>query len=234
MRLPLLVLHVSAGILAMLAGALAIVFSKGSRGHRLAGNVFVICMLSVSAVGAYLGYRKSEADNALGGILAFYLVATAWATARRGGMETWVIEWSEPPIAFVVSAIWITWAVEVTRGRMAVGQNSSAAGYFFFGFLALLCAAGDVRMLLRGLSERQRLLRHLWRMCFGWAIATVSFFLGQPQVFPVWLRGSLFLVALAFLPLFLLVFWLIRVRFTNTYQKSGRVTRRSESSLPAH
>jgi hypothetical protein len=49
MRLPLLVLHVTAGAVAMLAGLLAIVFRKGSLGHRLAGSVFVICMLSVSA-----------------------------------------------------------------------------------------------------------------------------------------------------------------------------------------
>jgi hypothetical protein len=102
---------------------------------------------------------------------------------------------------------------------MSAGQNSSAGGYFFFGVLAVLCAAGDVRMLLRGLSERQRLLRHLWRMCFGWFIATVSFFLGQQQVFPRWLRGSPVLVALAFLPLLLLVFWFTRVRTSKTYEK---------------
>jgi uncharacterized membrane protein len=81
MRLPLLVLHVSARILAMLGGALAMTFQKGSRGHRAAGNMFVICMLTVSAIGSYLGFMKSEADNALGGIFAFYLIATAWATA---------------------------------------------------------------------------------------------------------------------------------------------------------
>jgi hypothetical protein len=48
----------------------------------VAGNVFVICMLTVSAVGAYLGFVKAEADNVLDGIFAFYLVATAWATAN--------------------------------------------------------------------------------------------------------------------------------------------------------
>jgi hypothetical protein len=83
MRLPLLVLHVGAGILAMLAGALAIVFRKGSQGHRRAGNVFVICMLIVSAIGSYLGFVKGEMDNFTGGTFAFYLVATAWATATR-------------------------------------------------------------------------------------------------------------------------------------------------------
>ena len=65
MRLPLLVLHVTAGVVAMLAGLLAIVFRKGSLGHRLAGSVFVICMLSVSAAGAYLAFMKSEPDNVL-------------------------------------------------------------------------------------------------------------------------------------------------------------------------
>jgi hypothetical protein len=116
MRLPILVIHVSAGILAMLAGALSIILRKGSRSHRMAGNVYVISMLTVSAGGAYLAFRGSEADNVLGGMNAFYLVATAWATARRGRTETWALEWSEPPIALVLSAIWITWAVEYVDG----------------------------------------------------------------------------------------------------------------------
>jgi uncharacterized membrane protein len=161
MRFPLLVLHVSAGILAMLAGAFAISFPKGSRRHRTAGNLFVICMLIVSAAGAWLAFWKSESDNVLGGINAFYLVATAWATARRRATKMWTVEWSAPPFGLLVAAIWIAWGVKVTRGQMSAGQNSSAGGYFFFGVLALLCAAGGVRMLLRGLSERQRLLRHL-------------------------------------------------------------------------
>jgi uncharacterized membrane protein len=96
MRLPLIALHVSAGILGMLAGALAIAFRKGSRGHRSIGSVFVICMLSVSAVGSYLGFMKSEMDNFLGGIFAFYLVLTGWATVRRRGNETWKLDWITP------------------------------------------------------------------------------------------------------------------------------------------
>lgn len=221
MRLPLLVVHVSAGILAMLTGALAMSFRKGSQRHRSSGRVFVLSMLTVSAIGAYLALMKSEADNVVGGINSFYLVATAWATARRGAGKTSPFEWSEPLCALAISAIWFTWAVEVTRGRMSAGQNSSSGGYFFFGVLALLCVVGDMRMLVRGLSSRQRLLRHLWRMCFGWFIATVSFFLGQQQVFPAWLRGSIVLVALAFLPLLLLIFWYARVRFARMYRSEG-------------
>lgn len=221
MRLPLLVLHVSAGVLAMIAGALAVSFRKGSRRHRRWGRVFVVSMLTVAAAGAFLALMKSEPDNVLGGVNSFYLVATAWATARRGGNEHLALEWGAPPVALAISAIWISWAVEVTRGRMPAGQNSSAGGYFFFGILALLCLAGDLRMLVRVLSERQRLLRHLWRMCFGWGIATVSFFLGQQQVFPSRLRGSFVLVLLAVFPLLLFVFWYVKVRFTRTYHDAA-------------
>jgi hypothetical protein len=233
MRLPFLVLHVSAGILAMIAGALAISFRKGSLAHRRSGNLFVASMLTVSAVGAYLGFRKSEADNFLGGIFAFYLVATAWATARRGEGKGRKLEWGAPLIAVTFATFNLVWGVEIARGQTAVKDQSPAGSYFFFGTLALLCAAGDVRRLVWGpFSQTQRLVRHLWRMCFGWFIATVSFFLGQQRIFPAWLRHSHIQVALAFLPLLFLVFWFVRVRFSNAYA-NGWEARSTEPSLPA-
>ena len=89
----------------------------------------------------------------------------------------------------------------------------------FMGSIILLAAIGDLRMIVRGISGKRRIARHLWRMCFGWFIATGSFFLGQQQVFPAWLRGSPALLVPALLPLVLLVFWMIRVRFTSVYKK---------------
>lgn len=232
MRLPLLVLHVSAGILAMIAGAFAISFRKGSQAHRRSGNLFVASMLTVSAVGAYLGFMKSEADNLLGGIFAFYLVATAWATARRGEGDGWKLEWGAPLIALTFGTFNLIWGVEVARGQTAVKDQSPAGSYFFFGTLALLCAVGDVRRLVWGpFSKTQRLVRHLWRMCFGWFIATISFFLGQQRIFPAWLRRSHIQVAFAFLPLLFLVFWFIRVRFSDAYT-NGLWDARTEPSRP--
>jgi hypothetical protein len=90
---------------------------------------------------------------------------------------------------------------------------------FFFGVVLLLAAAGDIRMLVRGgISGRHRITRHPWRMCFGLFIATGSFFLGQQQVFPVFLRGSVFLTVLALLPFPLMIYWLFRVRFGKAYK----------------
>jgi len=69
---------------------------------------------------------------------------------------------------------------------------------------------------------RPRILRHLWRMCFGLFFATMSFFVGQQQVFPKFLRGSLLLTVLAFLPLPVMIYWLFRVRWRKAYVIEAR------------
>src|SRR5207245_7197698 len=86
MRLPILVLHICAGMLGLLSGAATISFRKGSRQHILAGNVFVVSMMGMSTAGAYLALMKHQMNNVFGGVLAFYLVTTAWGnreTQRR-------------------------------------------------------------------------------------------------------------------------------------------------------
>ena len=77
---PLLLLHICSGTLGLLSGAVAVSFLKGSRRHAVAGNVFVIAMLSLAASGAYMAIMKSQPGNILGGTLTFYLVLTAWLT----------------------------------------------------------------------------------------------------------------------------------------------------------
>ena len=101
----------------------------------------------------------------------------------------------------------------------SVDKTTAPAGMsFFFGTVLLLASAGDIRMLAHGgIAGRRRIIRHLWRMCYGLFIATGSFFLGQQQVFPASLRGSVFLTVLALLPLPLLIYWFLRVRFSKVY-----------------
>jgi hypothetical protein len=92
------------------------------------------------------------------------------------------------------------------------------------GSVMLLSAAGDLRMLLRGgVFGNKRIVRHLWRMCFGLFVATGSFFLGQQQVFPVSMRGSPVLFIPALLPLALMIFWLLRVWFSSSYRKKPAI-----------
>jgi hypothetical protein len=52
-------------------------------------------------------------------------------------------------------------------------------------------------------------------MCVALLIAAFSFFLGQPQVFPASVRGSALLYIPEIAVLGLMIFWLVRVRFTH-------------------
>jgi uncharacterized membrane protein len=218
MRLPLLILHISAGVLAMFAGAAAISFRKGSRWHGVTGNIFVTAMLCMATAASFLAYMKHQTTNFYGGILTIYLVATAWATARRRDGDTGILDWVGCLFALTIGILSILHGFQKVTGRV---PTDGAPGFMdmFMGSVMLLAGIGDLRMIARGISGKRRIARHLWRMCYGWFIATGSFFLGQQQVFPVWLRGSPLLLVPALLPLVLLIFWMIRVRFTGAYKK---------------
>jgi hypothetical protein len=170
-------------------------------------------MLVMGSSAVYLG-------NVFGGLFACYLVTTAWLTARQREGATSIFDWIALLFGVVVGVAIVTNGVRVATGAVK-GQPGVPTGMLFFvGSVVLLAAAGDVRMLVRGgVFGRQRIVRHLWRMCFGLFIATGSFFIGQPQVFPAFIRKTNLLFVLGILPLILMIFWLFRVRFTNAYKR---------------
>ena len=216
---PLLPVHITGGIVGMASGTVAMVFRKGGTRHALAGKVFVAAMLVMASAAVYLAAIKHQPNNIGGGIFTFYLILTAWLTARRADGETSKFDWLALLLPLVLGIL--TWLNGIRLVRSGTYfQNGVPVGMMFFmGTVMLLATAGDVRLLLRhGILGGKRIVRHLWRMCFGLFIATGSFFLGQQQVFPAWMRGSAFLAILGVLPLPLLIFWLFRFRFANSYK----------------
>jgi hypothetical protein len=124
-------------------------FRKGSRGHRVAGNVFVISKLSLAASAVYLALMKSQVTNVLGGVLTFYLVTTAWLAARRRDGETGMFDWGLLLIALTVGATLVTLGLGAAHSQTGLKYGAPAGLYFIFGSWALLAAAGDIRMLVR-------------------------------------------------------------------------------------
>ena len=217
MRLPLLILHILGGSIGLLSGTFAIAVRKGSLLHRTSGNVFTIAMLTLASSGLCLAILKSQAGNIIGSIITFYMISTAWLAGRRS--NTGRLEWGALLVGIGGAAAILTLAIHSVRNPATADPNAPAGMAFFMAAVLVLAASGDIRMLARGQSSgRPRITRHLWRMCFGLFIATGSFFLGQQQVFPAFLRGSIFLTVLAVLPLPVMIYWLIRVRFKNAYK----------------
>jgi len=232
---PLLLLHIASGTLGMLSGFVAVSLRKGSRRHGLAGDVFVISMMSLAATGVYLAALKHQPGNILGGTLTFYLVTTAWLTARRKDAGTGIFDWGALLIVLAVTATEVILGLEAAISPTGLKYEYPPGPYFFLGSVALLATVGDVRMLVRGgISGTQRLARHLWRMCFALFIAAASIFLARQQIFPALLQRTGVLVFLSVLPLLLMIFWLFRVRFANAYKRTGPVVGVSQPSLAAH
>ena len=217
---PTVMFHAAMGLVGLLAGTAAMVLRKGSRPHALAGRVFVAAMLLMSSTAALIAFfdPQGETINKMMGLLTFYLVGTAWLTARRRGGVAGIDR-----IALFV-AMSLSAALFGHGARVAGGSGSEggvpAAVFFVFGAVAALAANGDRRLLARGgVTGTARIARHLWRMCAALFIAAGSFFLGQPQVFPDWLRNDAGLRAIpVLLVLAALAYWTIRVRFPNAYK----------------
>lgn len=215
---PILALHICAGSLGLLSGTVAISVRKGSRNHLAAGIVFSVSMLILGATGTYIAYTRSQPGNIIGGLLTIYMIATAWMAGRRRDQRTGVFDWVALLFALCVGTACILYGIKAANGETHDGVPAGMD--FFLGFIILLAAAGDIRMLVRrGVSGTQRIARHLWRMCFGLFIASGSFFMGRQRIFPEFVRQSNVLIFLTILPLLLLVFWLIRVRVTNLYKE---------------
>ena len=218
MRLPILILHICSGTVGMLSGFVAVFFRKGSRRHAIAGDTFVISMLTLGASGVYLAIMKSQPGNILGGTLTFYLVATAWLTARRKNKEgeTSIFDWGALLVISTVAAFEMTYGLEAAYSPTGLQFDYPPGPYFFLGTVAMLAVVGDIRMLARcGIAGAQRVARHLWRMCFALFIAASSIFLARQQLFPALFRKTGVLFLLSFLPLTLMIFWLVRVLFTK-------------------
>ncbi|MGH9552690.1 MAG: hypothetical protein ACRD3W_25145, partial [Terriglobales bacterium] len=181
---PILFVHVCGGVLGIVFGAGAMLFRKGSRRHGLAGNLFFVSMLCMSVFGVYLALLRSETHNVFGGTLTFYLVTTAWMTARRRDGKAGAFEFAAFLVAATLGTAIVGYGLAVAKGAVGKGGNP-AVMFFVLGSIALLCAAGDLRVLVRGgIFGAQRISRHLWRMCFALFIAAGSLFLARPQLFP--------------------------------------------------
>jgi hypothetical protein len=221
MRMPLLAVHISAAMVGLLSGSAAMVFRKGSRRHGQAGSVFVASMLTMAACAVPLAILKHQPGNVIGGLFTFYLVATAWMTARHVDRTTTMFDWAALMIPLAGGMmLWIAGVVLIRR-HVVVTDGAPVGMLFFMGTVMLLAAAGDIRMIREGVVGGKRIVRHLWRMCFGLFVATGSFFLGQQRIFPKFVRQSNVLFVPAILPLVLLIYWVIRVRFKNAYDRQA-------------
>ena len=205
----LLPIHVAAGGLALVLGAVALLAKKGGTIHRRSGLLFVYAMLVMGISAAILG-------NVAGGLMTVYFVGTALTTVRP--MPAWTPTFNVAALMVVVGLALLTIVAGVKAFNSPGGSLNGVpfAMHFFLATVMILAAAGDVRILRFGVPRgRPRLARHLWRMCFALFIAAGSFFSIRERVAKI-LPEPFTTAPMRALPILLLFgamfYWLWRVR----------------------
>jgi hypothetical protein len=219
---PLLPIHITAGLVAIAGGMVALYVTKGSDLHRRSGWVFTIAMwtMTVSAVIMAMLIFPNR-NNVVGGTLTFYLVGTGLLAVLRPVEQSRGLLTGLMLFAMTMSVCAFAFGMGILAGDH---MRWMAFPLFLFGTIGTLAAIGDARLLRAGHIEGpRRLKRHLWRMSFAMWIATASFFLGQAKFFPEPLRNAGGLRAIP-------VLWVLAVMFYWLYRL--RAKRRGDGTLP--
>ena len=206
--------HFAAGLVSIVAGAIALLVAKGGRLHKQSGLVFTWAMIVLGLTAAGIGTYEKVPSQIFAGLLAAYLVFSGMTTVKPLPGIGQGVNVALMVLAFAYAAAnlyagvteWLDPTVEVV-GRPRVVPP------LVIGTVILFAAIGDLRAIRAGgLRGLRRLARHLWRMCFGLFIATGSFFLGQMKFIPEPVRIVPLLLVLGFAPILFLFYWMWRVR----------------------
>src|SRR5207253_3962876 len=174
----LLSIHIAAGGLAILLGAVALLVKKGGTIHRRSGLLFVYAMLVMGTSASILGFLKSPTDsNVFAGFMVAYFVGTALTTVRPASPWTRGFNVAALPVAIGLALLDIAGGIKAFNSPRHFLKGVPFVMFFFLATILILAAIGDVRVMRSGMPRGgPRLARHLWRMCFALFIAAGSFF----------------------------------------------------------
>jgi hypothetical protein len=185
-------------------------------------------MLIMAVLADYLAVVMPEQiPNLFIGTFTIYLVATAWMTVRRKERSVGVPEKSALCVVlclfvpFAILSFQLATGLEPAFKSAVPLEGPVRVAIYSFTFLVAMAAIGDARLVLTGdITGAQRIGRHLWRMCLGLTFAAGSAFTnGFPRLLPNTVHLPLLLLFVPqLLSLGVLIFWMVRVRFTSWYK----------------
>ncbi|WDE05041.1 hypothetical protein SG34_027700 [Thalassomonas viridans] len=220
---PLVLIHFLAGSVGILAGFMVFALPKYSPSHKVAGKTFLIAMLVLGLTSIYVAYIRTIFLSLINGIFICYLVASSWMAIKRKPGSTGYFEQVALAVVAVVAIMYFIFGMQAANSETGKLHGFASPVFYFFGCIATFAAALDMRMIYcGGVHGKQRIIRHVWRMCFTMFMATAAFFLGQAKLFPDAVRTIELLAIPVVLVILLSGYWLVRIGFTkfiNTFSR---------------
>ena len=219
----LLPIHIVAGGLAIILGAVALSASKGATVHRRSGLLFVYAMLTMGMSGSVMALRQSLTNaNVMGGVMSAYFVVTALTTVRPLSAWTRRLDFGALVVGLALAFVQFSLGWKALASPRGTFEGVPFFMLFFLATITTIATCGDVRVMWWGArTGGARLARHLWRMCFALFIAAGSFFSIRARVAKI-LPEPFTTPAMRALPIVLvfvaMFYWLWRVRGRRTLE----------------
>jgi hypothetical protein len=170
------------------------------------------------AVGALVApfLHEGQRPNFVDGVLALYLLITAWLAAKRVNPVVGRTEKIGLAVALSVFIAGILFMLQAANDPSGTVDGSPSQAFVLFVVVAGAAALGDVRAIMRGtINGATRIARHVWRMCVSLFIASASFFFGQQQLLPEAMLGTLWQYGPVLFPLTAMLVGLLALRLSK-------------------
>ena len=188
LALILLVIHITAGSIALLTAFVALVTAKGGVIHVRAGRVYAIGMSVIFLTAVPLAVLGADVFLLLMAFFSFYLVFAGWRFARNRSRRTQPVDW------IAVAIMGLTglgmWAYAVVLGLSGSGQWVTMLA---FGFIAVALSVADGLYFIQGRRSNRRpaayrrIQRHLTNMMAGTIATVTAVMVVNVSLNPVWL-----------------------------------------------
>ena len=167
----ILVLHIGAGIVSLIVGYHALLSKKGSKRHKLSGDIFLVAMLLICLSGLSLSIPAENLYLTQIALFSLYQIVSGKRAIRLRNNKAHMLDW--------------TWAI------MGIGNGVWMVSSLFplaivFGLIQLNLAFVDLRFfykIVNGISLKPRayLVRHIGLMVGALIASTTAFFIVNLQ-----------------------------------------------------
>jgi hypothetical protein len=216
----LMAMHMLTGSVVVLSGAMALLLSKGSSQHKMAGRLFVGSIILMGPVVAAEAWLLPGRISSLGILFVFfiiYLVVSAWLTIHRSEPGIGPLDILAPVFALCISIAGLIMGYDAVSNPSEAEALPPNEAYFFFSALAFVAMLLDANNLKSGgVRGKHRIVRHVWRMSCALFFTTSSLFTGPGSiVFPESVRGNPLLSIPQMLVVIIAIFWIYRLLFSK-------------------
>ncbi|QJW91736.1 DUF2306 domain-containing protein [Spirosoma taeanense] len=160
-----LIIHITAGTIALLVGLIPMFSAKGSRLHNRSGLVFVYCMITVAITALLLCVLQPIRMMRLFltgiAVLSFYLSMTGWRATKQKKNGPTAFDRGLTYVTLVVSLGMIGFGLNLLIGH---GVSFFAIVFSFFGILTGVFALQDARQFGRPTEKMHWFFQHFTRM----------------------------------------------------------------------